>query len=167
MLLGCRGADVDTGPNSYLEHLRVALMISGDVRSGSWSAFTNLICLHFDSESSKVRNVDFPNLPGERVSAALDAGTGQVSAGTSRWDAIVGVRGRACLGASSWSVRYYADVGAGSSQLTWQALVGVGYAFGWGAQILAYRHLACDEGDEKLLQNFRCSGPAVGATFRF
>jgi hypothetical protein len=45
--------------------------------------------------------------------------------------------------------------------------VGVAYAFGWGDVVLAYRTLSYDQSDDKLLQNFRFSGPAIGATFRF
>lgn len=220
-------SEVDAGPDSYLDHLRVALMITGDVRRGSWSAFTDLIYLHFDSESSRVRNIDFPNLPAVPVGGSLDAGTdttlkglawtlgagyalvdgaqgrfevlgglryfkldattdwrltasidrpgggasfpasGRVSAGTDLWDAIVGVRGRLRLGSGNWSVPYYADIGTGSSDFTWQGMVGIAYGFGWGDLVLVYRHLSYDEGDDKLLQDFRFSGPALGATFRF
>lgn len=45
-------------------------------------------------------------------------------------DGIVGVKGRLALGsASGWFVPHYADVGAGDSHLTWQAMAGIGYAF--------------------------------------
>lgn len=224
---GGGSAGVETGPNSYLENLRVALMIRGDMRRGSWSGFTDLIYLNFDAESSKVRDVGFPNLPGNSVGATLDAGTdttlkglawtlgagyalvdsaqgrleviggmryfkvdattdwrlttsigasgggasfpssGQISASSDVWDAIVGVRGRLRLGSSDWSVPYYVDVGAGSSDLTWQGMAGLAYSFGWGDLLLAYRHLAYDQGGDKLMQDFRFSGPALGATFRF
>ena len=46
-------------------------------------------------------------------------------------------------------------------------MVGVGYTFGWGDLLLAWRNLSYDEGGDKLLQNFRFTGPAFGATFRF
>ena len=63
-----------------------------------------------------------------------------------RLDAIVGLRGRRNIGGEQWFVTYYADVGAGDSDLTWQANVGAGYAFGWGDVVLAYRYLDYDEG---------------------
>ena len=48
-------------------------------------------------------------------------------------DGIVGVKGRARLGsASPWSVPFYVDVGGGESDLTWQAMGGISYAFKWG-----------------------------------
>jgi hypothetical protein len=84
------------------------------------------------------------------------------------WDAIVGVRGRVKLGENShWSMPYYADAGAGSSALTWQAMVGVAYSWNWGDVGLVYRHLSYDMEGDKLLQDVEFSGPALGAAFHF
>ena len=47
------------------------------------------------------------------------------------WDGIVGVRGKINLD-KNWYLPYYADVGTGGSQSTWQAMAGVGYQFKWG-----------------------------------
>ena len=43
---------------------------------------------------------------------------------------------------------YKRDVGAGNSDLTYQALAGVAYGFRWGNLSLTYRYLFYDEGDE-------------------
>jgi hypothetical protein len=94
------------------------------------------------------------------------AAAGNVSRSADLWDAIVGVRGRAKL-ADRWFLPYYLDVGAGSSSLTWQALAGISYAYRWGELTLAYRHLFYDQKDDKLMQDFKFSGPMFGATFRF
>jgi len=83
------------------------------------------------------------------------------------WDGIVGVRGRLNWGSSKWFTPYYLDVGTGSSALTWQALAGIGYSFGWGDVILTYRYLAYDMKDEKLLQNTSFGGLALSASFHF
>jgi hypothetical protein len=83
------------------------------------------------------------------------------------WDAIVGIRGRVRLGESRWFMPFHLDAGAGSSSRTWQGQLGIAYAFKWGDAVLAYRHLAYDQDDNKLLQDFRFSGPALGASFRF
>ena len=83
------------------------------------------------------------------------------------WDGIVGVRGRLNWGSSKWFTPYYLDVGTGSSALTWQALAGIGYSFGWGDVILTYRYLAYDMKDDKLLQNTSFGGLALGAAFHF
>ena len=77
------------------------------------------------------------------------------------------MRGRLGIGASKWSVPYYADVGTGSSDLTWQAMTGLTYSYGWGDLMLVYRHLEYDEGPNGLLGGFSFSGPAFGAKFRF
>ncbi len=93
--------------------------------------------------------------------------SGSISERTDVWDAIVGVRGRVHLGEGKWYLPYYLDAGAGSSKLTWQALLGVSYEFSWGQAVLDYRHLAYDQKDDRLLQDFRFSGPALGVTFVF
>jgi hypothetical protein len=93
--------------------------------------------------------------------------SGSISQRADLWDAIVGVRGRVRLGQGNWFVPYYLDVGKGSSDLTWQGLLGITYGFGWGDTTLAYRHLAYDQGSNKLFQDFRFSGTALGVTFRF
>ena len=82
------------------------------------------------------------------------------------WDGIVGVTGRAKLD-GNWFVPYYADVGAGSSQVTWQAAAGVGYAFKWGDVMLLYRHLQYDQDGDEMLQNVSFGGGMLGVNFRF
>lgn len=93
--------------------------------------------------------------------------SGSFSQKVDLWDAIIGVRGRARLGEGGWFVPYYLDAGTGSSALTWQGMAGIGYKFNWGDVLLAYRHLYYDQKGDKLIQDMRFSGPALGATFRF
>jgi hypothetical protein len=93
--------------------------------------------------------------------------SGSVSRRTDLWDGIIGVRGRVRWGESAWYTPYYLDVGAGSSNLTWQATLGIAYGFKWGDVVLAHRTLFYDQSGDKLLQDFRFSGPTLGATFRF
>ena len=92
---------------------------------------------------------------------------GSISERVDLWDGIVGGKGRVWLGRSNWSIPYYFDVGTGSSELTWQGMVGVAYSFKWGGLTLAYRHLYYDQKGDKLVQDMRFSGPALGVTFRF
>src|SRR5215475_9090098 len=98
---------------------------------------------------------------------SLAARTGSVGQAVDLWDGIVGVRGTAALGGGKWFVPYYLDAGAGTSKFTWQGLLGVGYSFGWGDLLLVYRYLSFEQGDERPVQRFYLSGPALGATFRF
>jgi hypothetical protein len=95
------------------------------------------------------------------------AQSGSISQREDLWDLIVGLRGRARLGGGSWYLPYYLDVGGGSSALTAQALLGVGYAFKWGEIVGSYRYVFYDMKDDGLLQDVRFAGPAIGATFRF
>ena len=70
---------------------------------------------------------------------------------TDLWDVIVGIRGEFDWTSEKWSTPYYLDVGTGSSSLTWQAMAGLSYAFGWGDLLLMYRHLDYDQSSNKLL----------------
>ena len=83
------------------------------------------------------------------------------------WDGIIGVKGRFWFGNSNWSVPYYLDVGTGSSNFTWQGMLGVAYSFKWGDVTLAYRSLYNEQGGDALIQDLRFSGPVLGAAFRF
>ena len=93
---------------------------------------------------------------------------GSSRAVTSNWDAIVGVKGRANLGADGkWFLPYYLDVGAGESKLTWMAVAGVGYQFGWGALTATWRYLDYDMKSGSAVQSLTFSGAAIGATFQW
>jgi opacity protein-like surface antigen len=82
------------------------------------------------------------------------------------WDGIVGVRGRINLD-NNWYLPYYADIGTGGSESTWQLLAGVGYQFKWGDVLLAYRYLDYNFDSDFLLDDMNISGLALGARFRF
>lgn len=92
--------------------------------------------------------------------------TGSITERIDLWNGIVGVKGLVRLGSSNWSMPYYLDVGTGSGT-TWQGILGIAYAFDWIDVKLIYRHLYFDQGDDKLIQDMRFSGPALGVTFRF
>jgi hypothetical protein len=92
---------------------------------------------------------------------------GSTSRASDIWDGIIGVRGRVRWGDTPWYTPYYLDVGGGSSSLTWQGVLGIGYGFKWGDLLLAHRTLYYDQSGDRLLQNFRFSGPTLGVTFRF
>jgi hypothetical protein len=82
------------------------------------------------------------------------------------WDGVVGVKGRVRLD-DRWYLPYYADVGAGESDLTWQLFAGVGYSFDWGEASLVYRHMHWDLGSNEPLDDISFSGPAAAVTWRF
>jgi hypothetical protein len=90
----------------------------------------------------------------------------QLSEDINLWDGIVGAKGSIALN-DHWFLPYYLDVGAGNSDLTWQAAAGIGYAFKWGEIRLKYRYLEYDQGGDKLLQDVAFGGPQLGVGFRF
>ncbi|CAB3801277.1 hypothetical protein [Pararobbsia alpina] len=84
------------------------------------------------------------------------------------FDGFVGVRGRASLTADGrWYLPFYLDVGTGTSDLTWQAMAGIGYAMKWGDITLSYRYLEFRGSGDQLVQTLRLNGPARSVTFRF
>jgi len=90
-----------------------------------------------------------------------------VSESLSAWDGIVGLKGQASLG-ERWFLSYYVDVGAGQSDLTWQATAGIGYRAGrvWD-MALVYRHLEWDLGSTRVIDDLNISGPMLGVIFRW
>ncbi len=96
-----------------------------------------------------------PQLPGRSFDKSAEL-----------WDAVVGFKGQYRFN-ENWFMPYYADIGAGDSDLTWQAMAGIGYSYGWGDVLVAYRHLSYDQGDDKLIQDLELSGPAIAVNFRF
>jgi hypothetical protein len=93
---------------------------------------------------------------------------GKATAELSNWDAIIGVKGRASLGESrTWFLPWYADIGAGESNLTWQAMAGIGYAFGWGDVVVAWRYLDYDMKSGKKIESMTFNGPAIAAVFHW
>ena len=59
------------------------------------------------------------------------------------------------------------DVGGGESDLTWQAMGGISYAFKWGEITAMWRYLSYDMKPGKSLKDLSFSGPMVGATWRW
>jgi len=83
------------------------------------------------------------------------------------WDAVIGAKGLWRFGGGKWFVPYYVDIGTGQSDLTWQAMGGVGYSFSWGEIIGAYRHLDYKFGQDTGMKALTFSGPAIAVGFRW
>jgi hypothetical protein len=90
--------------------------------------------------------------------------TGSISQSEDLWDGIVGVRGRIKAG-EKWFFPYYADIGAGSAKLTWQAMAGAGYTLHKTDLMLVYRQLDYEGETDKLIQKFNLGGVALAALF--
>jgi hypothetical protein len=95
-------------------------------------------------------------------------GQGKGEASRNGWDGIVGIKGRHRFGVRrQWFVPYYADVGTGESDLTWQVATGVGYSARWGDTFLVWRHLDYDFGRGRMIDDLQFSGPALGVAFHW
>ena len=81
-------------------------------------------------------------------------------------DGFVGLRGQVMFN-DNWFLPYYADIGTGGSDLSYQLYAALGYRFGWGDIRLGYRHLDIEMGDDKLMDSLQVSGPVFGIGFRF
>jgi hypothetical protein len=95
--------------------------------------------------------------------------SGQTDANQSNWDAIVGVKGRFTFGdRREWFVPYYADVGTGQSQLTWQAFGGIGYQFNnWGSVLAGWRYIDYNFKSSSKVDSINLNGPMIGVTFNW
>jgi len=80
-------------------------------------------------------------------------------------DVTAGVRGQYRFN-ENWSLPFVADIGTGSSDLTWQAFAGVNY--GWGRNVLTagWRHMAW-EIDGDYLKDVSYDGPLLAYSYRF
>lgn len=108
------------------------------------------------------------NISGNIGELELPGRIGNAKVSASYWDAIIGMRGRFALGQEGkWYVPYYADMGTGDSDLTWQAMAGIGYSFNWGEIAALWRYLDYDLPDGKAMNDLDFSGPEFGAVFRW
>jgi hypothetical protein len=83
------------------------------------------------------------------------------------WNGIGGVHGRIRLGDTGLFIPYYFDIGAGGSQLTWQAAGGLGYQKGWAGASLTYRYLSFEQGGSALVHHIALGGPMLAVNFNF
>ena len=81
-------------------------------------------------------------------------------------DGFIGLSGDININ-EKWYFPYYADIGTGDSDLSWQLYGAIGYRFGWGNIKLGYRHLSYELDDDSLMQDLALSGPILGVGFTF
>ena len=88
------------------------------------------------------------------------------SASGSFWDGVVGAKGRIKLTDKAY-IPYYADVGTGTSKVTWQVAAGFGYQFSNFDAIVNYRYLGWDFDDRSDFNEINIHGPFAGVRARF
>jgi hypothetical protein len=108
------------------------------------------------------------HLEGDISGLPLPGPDGKGSASDTVWDAIVALKGKLALGEDGrWYVPYYLDVGTGDSDVTWQGMLGVGYAFDWGDIVGVWRYLDYDLSSGATVESLDMSGAAIGFKFHF
>jgi hypothetical protein len=100
----------------------------------------------------------------------VDLRIGTVSTSVSEsdhyWAGIVGVEGSFAL-SERWFLDYYADIGTGDPELTWQLYAAIGYHFRHFDLMVGYRHLVWEFESGDPLSELEVSGPIIGARFSF
>jgi len=115
-----------------------------------------------------VRTTTRWSISGSLGPIAPSGRTGSSESNNSELDGIVGVKGRMRLGSSGrWTLPFYLDVGAGDSDLTWQAAAGLSYAYKWGDLTAMWRYLAYDLKPGRSIEELKFNGPLIGVTFRW
>lgn len=89
-----------------------------------------------------------------------------ISASDGNWDAVVGLQGQTDL-SDKWYVSYYADIGTGESDFTWQAKVGLNYRLKKADLTFGYRYLDWDLENKGAFDDLNLSGAFVGVKFSF
>jgi hypothetical protein len=190
------GSDVDIEFDDILDSLEFAFMGAAGARKGKWSFAADVMYMDAASSAAiapgVTASVDLTNwiitpvvgynlvdtgrsrldiLGGARylymkAELRVDALGARAEDSGSNWDAIIGTRGAVDL-TEKWHLFGYLDIGTGDSDLTWQALAGIGYKFKWFHVNAAYRYLEWDFDDNAAVDELDISGPALGIKFVF
>ncbi|MEN8759955.1 MAG: hypothetical protein ABF303_15965 [Desulfobacterales bacterium] len=190
------GSDVDADFDDIIGDVNFAFMGAAGVSKGKWSLGADLIYVNIEDSGDIApgvsANVELTNwvitpLVGYRVADTeksrldivggarylyldadlrVDALGARVDESGSNWDAVIGARGSVDL-AKKWYLFGYLDIGTGESDLTWQALGGIGYRFKYVDLVGAYRYLSWEFDDDQALEEQQLHGPGVGIRFAF
>jgi hypothetical protein len=155
---GFQGAvNADLGLESLVVHAGVGYLLHDD-GEGTVTDFV-FGARYLDLSSDLTLNFD-TSIPEFGPSVRFDLGDSVI-------DAIVGFKGVIRSGAR-WYIPWGANVGAGESDLTWQAHVGAGYRASDSVDvILSYRYLKWEFDSGTPIAELDLSGPMLGAIFRF
>jgi len=188
------GSDLNVDFEDLVEDLNLGFMGVFGAQKGKWSFLADVIYLDVEGDTTVGPGVKLDlELTGWVVTPAvgynlvetergrldilggarylyldtdLRLGSDSFPDSGSFWDGIVGVRGAVNL-TEKWYLPYYLDIGTGESDLTWQALGGVGYKFNKFDVVVAYRYLYWDFKDGDQLDDLNFHGPYVGFKFVF
>ena len=132
-----------------------------------------LVSLYAGYNTVKTENITLDIIVGTRyfylgadAKFSLNSREINLSPSVDFYDALIGIKGEVNL-SENWYVPYLFDIGAGDSDLTWQAEASVGYRFNWGDALLTYRYIHYDRDGSGLIQEMDIFGPKLGVVFHF
>jgi hypothetical protein len=164
--LGNAGVPVGTSADLNLGIKGWVWTLAGEYRVASTSQITMDVL--FGARMLNAKETLNYSLFGNIGSISAAGRSGNQERSETIWDGIVGVKGRLAFGDDGrWLVPYYADVGTGGSDVTWQAAIGIGYAFRWGDVVAMYRYLDYNMKSGKSIQDLKLDGPMVGVAFHW
>ena len=167
--------DLDIGhaplPATATANLSLDFKASSLTLAGTYAAIDapgNRMEVVFGTRMLKMKERLDYTLSGDLGPIQLPGPSGRTEASQTNWDAILGIGGKVRFGQGMrWFLPYYADIGTGESDRTWQAMVGLGYTFNWGDLVATYRHLDYEFKPGGAVQSLNLSGPTIGAVFRW
>ena len=116
------------------------------------------------------RLVAFGGVRGINLENSVNIGVAgrsqRISGKINNWDAIVGIRGESQI-SERWGFSYYADVGAGESDLTTQISLSLTYAINDWDLAFGYRYLDWKIGNSPAISDLTFDGPFIGARVNF
>lgn len=113
-----------------------------------------------------IGGVRYLSLDAEIEAGLEGSSTRSTSENESLTDGFIGLRGHFSIN-ENWYLPYYADIGAGGSDLSYQLFAAIGYRYNWFDVRLGYRHLYFDLGDDRFMEDLQISGPVLGVGFTF
>ncbi len=190
------GSDIDLDFDDIVSDLNFAFMGTAGVSKGKWLLGVDLIYVDVEDSDdiapgvrgkveltnwvitplvgynivntgkSRLDNVGGARYLYLKADLRVDALGARAKDSGSNWDSVIGTRGSVDL-AKKWYLFGYLDIGTGESDLTWQALGGVGYRFKYFDLVAAYRYLSWEFDDNPALEDQQLHGPAAGIRFTF
>ena len=91
---------------------------------------------------------------------------GTISTEIDNYDAVIGINGTYTID-KHWYIPYQFDIGAGDTDLTYQANLSIAYRLSWGDIIGTYRYIHYEKDDSFLIEDFDLYGPKIGLVFHF
>ena len=188
------GGNVDISFSDIIDNLDFGYMGNFGAKKGKWTFETDVLYLKVGSEldaplpieriqlrawvvtpyaaynvvESDQWNLDL--LAGARylyMKSQITLPIVEVSDSDTNWNGIIGMKGSYKLN-EKWYMPFTLDVGSGDSDITYQALAGVGYKYENFDLLVGYRYLKWEFDDAFVgFRDLDLSGPIIGAKFRF